>query len=60
MYDLSGSILSDSEIYYDLYHNIIETLFNRLEQFQLYPPKIIDHPDDPHESHNLLVTPSSM
>ena len=52
--------LFGSEIYYDLYHNIIETLFNKLEQFQLNPPKIIDHQDDPHESHNPPVTPSNI
>ena len=60
MCDPIGSILSSSEIYCDLYHNIIEILFNGLEQFQLSPPKIIDHQDDPYESHNPLVTPSSI
>ena len=58
--DLIGSILSSNEIYYDLYHNIIETLFNGLEQFQLSPSRIIDYQDDPRESHNPPVTPSSM
>ena len=60
MYDLIDSILSDSEIYYDPYHNIIKTPFNELEPFQLYPSRIINHQDDAHESHNPLVTPSSM
>ena len=52
MCDPIDSILYGSEIYCDLYHNSIETLFNGLEQFQLNPPKIIDHQDDPCESHN--------
>ena len=46
MCDPIGFILSGSEIYYDLYHNIIETPFDGLKQFQLYPSKIIDHQDD--------------
>ena len=46
MCDPVGSILSSSEIYYDLHHNIIETLFDGLKNFELYPSKIIDHQDD--------------
>ena len=60
MCDLIGSTLFDSEIYYDPYHNIIEIFFNRLEPFQLYPSKTIDHQDDARESHNPPVTSSSM
>ena len=36
-------ILSSSEIYYDFYHNIIETSFDRLEQLWLCPSRVIDH-----------------
>ena len=39
-------ILFGSEIYCDLYYNIIETLFDRLEYFQFYPLRAIDHQDD--------------
>ena len=60
MCDPIGFILSSSEIYCDPYHNIIEILFNELEQFQLTSPRIIDYQDDPHESHNPPVTPNSM
>ena len=60
MYDPIDSILSGSEIYCDLYHNIIDILFNGLEQFQLCPPRIIDHQDDLCESHNPSMIPSSM
>ena len=35
MCDLIGSILFGSEKYFDLYQNIIKTLFNRLEWFHL-------------------------
>ena len=31
MYNFMDSILSDNEIYRDLYHNIIETPFDELE-----------------------------
>ena len=58
MCDLIGSILYGSEIYYNPYHNIVKTLFNGLEPFQLCPSKIIDHRDDVHRSHNPPVTPS--
>ena len=46
MCDPIGFILSDSEIYYDLHHNVIKTLFDGLEQFQLYPLRVIDYPND--------------
>ena len=46
MCDPIGSILFDSEIYCDLHHNIIETPYDGLKQFQLYPLRIIDHQDD--------------
>ena len=46
MCDLIDSILSDSEIYCNLHHNIIKTLFDGLEYFQFYPSRIIDHQDD--------------
>ena len=60
MCDLIDFILSGSEIYYDLYHNIIKTPFNGLEPFQLCPSKIINHRDDARGSHNPSVTSSSM
>ena len=40
------STLSDTEIYCDLQYNIIETSFDGLEQFQLYPSRVIDYQDD--------------
>ena len=46
MYNPIGSILSGSEIYYDLYYNIIETLFDGLEYFQFNLSRAIDHQDD--------------
>ena len=46
MCDPIGSILSGSEIYCDLHHNIIEILFDGLEYFQFYPSRVIDHQDD--------------
>ena len=46
MCDPIDFILSGSEIYYDLYHNIIETLFDGLKYFQFYPSRVINHQDD--------------
>ena len=60
MCDPIDFILSDSEICYDPYHNIIKTPFNGLKPFQLCPSKIIDHRDDARGSHNPPVTPKSI
>ena len=60
MYDSIGSILSDSEIYYDLHHNIIKTLFDGLKNFNsaLRGLSIIKMTFD--ESHNPPMTSNSM
>ena len=46
VYDLISSILSGSKIYHDLSHNIIETLFDGLKQFQRCFSRIINYQDD--------------
>ena len=60
MCDLIGFILSGSEIYYDLHHNIIEIfLMNwNISNFTFQGPSIIKITSD--ESHNPLVTPSKI
>ena len=55
MCDPLNFILSDSKTYRDLYHNIIETLFDGLKRFQLTLTKIVDPKMILVSSHDLLV-----